>query len=232
MTPQQHRSATTHISADRAQRSVIRPTKRGRAALVISGIVSLVLAVGGLFAFGLASLGGPLPGGLGGAAQPGSGEGTVAAELSGEPGREDGSLGQEGVLSPFEDDHPAVANLDPELRSAMQRAATDAQAQGVDFWLTSGWRSERFQQLLFDEAVTNYLSEEEASRWVSRPTDSNHVTGNAVDIGPTDANSWLSQHGAAYGLCQTYSNEMWHFELDEISPEGWCPEPLTDASAG
>jgi LAS superfamily LD-carboxypeptidase LdcB len=84
---------------------------------------------------------------------------------------------------------------------------------------------------LFDEAVVTYGGERQARRYVSTPELSHHVTGNAVDIGPTDADSWLSQHGTDYGLCQTYANEMWHFEL-ATTPGGVCPEMRPDGSNG
>lgn len=225
--PEQRTALAPRPVSPYAARTAARVRHRRRLALTLLGVITLILAVAGLFAFGLAALTGPVPGGSGK-----SGPAAAVPEPTGELGRQDGAFGDDGKISPFEDDHPAIAELDPELRSAMQRAATDAQAQGVDFWVTSGWRSERLQQRLFDDAVTNYGSVEEATRWVSTPDSSNHVTGTAVDIGPTDANSWLSQHGAGYGLCQTYANEMWHFELAEITPDGWCPEMIADASAG
>ncbi len=79
--------------------------------------------------------------------------------------------------------------------------------------VTSGWRSRAHQQRLLAEAVSRYGSEEEARRYVSTPDTSAHVTGDAVDIGPTDGASWLSQHGSDYGLCQIFANEIWHYEL-------------------
>ena len=81
---------------------------------------------------------------------------------------------------------------------------------------------------LLDEAVNTYGSLEEARRLVSTPDKSAHVTGEAIDIGPTDAADWLIRHGADYGLCQTYANEMWHFELS-TTPGGQCPVPRSDA---
>lgn len=108
---------------------------------------------------------------------------------------------------------PALARLDSALLAALQSAAADAQASGVDMHVTSGWRSAAYQQRLFDEAVVKYGSVDEASKWVHSPSLSKHVSGQAVDIGPTDADGWLIQHGSDYGLCQTYANEMWHFEL-------------------
>jgi zinc D-Ala-D-Ala carboxypeptidase len=48
---------------------------------------------------------------------------------------------------------------------------------------------------------------------VATPDKSAHVSGDAVDIGPSGAAAWLSERGAEYGLCQTYGNEPWHYEL-------------------
>ena len=128
-----------------------------------------------------------------------------------------------------DDDRPTVANLDPDLLAAVRAAARDAQEDGVRLEITSGWRSKAHQQRLFDEAVAEYGSEQEARRYVSPPYLSAHVSGDAVDIGPTEADDWLNQHGAAYGLCQTFANEIWHFEL-ATTPGGECPAMLPDSS--
>jgi zinc D-Ala-D-Ala carboxypeptidase len=144
---------------------------------------------------------------------------------------EDGLVSEDAPLSPFDADHAAIANLDPDLRSAIQDAAIDAGAAGVDLFVNSGWRSERYQQSLLDEAVVTYGSTEEARKWVNTPERSTHVTGEAIDVGPTDAATWLSLHGSGYGLCQVYANEIWHYELAADSA-GNCPEPVADASSG
>ena len=144
-------------------------------------------------------------------------------------GVDDGVVDDVDGISPFADDLPAITKLEPELRAAMQNAARDAIAEGVDFVVTSGWRSAAYQQSSSSTtAVVEYGSEEAAGEFVLTPEESRHVTGEAVDIGRTDANSWLSQHGADYGLCQTYANEMWHFEL-ATEPGGECPPQLPDA---
>lgn len=145
-------------------------------------------------------------------------------------GPADGYITQGGLLSAFEDDLPAVRNLDRDLKEALRRAVSDASSKGVEIFITTGWRSERYQRVLFDEAVTKYGSETEARKWVKTPEDSSHVHGDAVDLGPTEGLDWLSQRGAKYGLCQTYGNEMWHYEL-AVEPGGTCPTPRTDASA-
>ncbi|MFC3890919.1 M15 family metallopeptidase [Lentzea rhizosphaerae] len=136
----------------------------------------------------------------------------------------DGGIPKNGFISLDDDAHAAIANLDPVLLSAMRKAAADATLQGVEFRVTSGWRSAQYQQRLLDEAIELYSSEEEARRWVHPPEKSAHVTGKAMDIGPTNADDWLIQHGAEYGLCQAYANEMWHFEL-LTTPGGECPQP-------
>ena len=59
-------------------------------------------------------------------------------------------------------------------------------------------------------------------------TTSAHVSGDAVDVGPTAADSWLAQHGAAYGLCQIYANEPWHYELRDGAASHGCPQMYAD----
>ncbi|MEU8538421.1 M15 family metallopeptidase [Streptomyces sp. NPDC048717] len=132
-------------------------------------------------------------------------------------------------LTPFDTHHPAVGRLDARLLKAVQAAARDARADGVEFRVTSGWRTREHQQRLLDEAVERYGSVEQARRFVSTPRKSAHVSGKAVDIGPTDADDWLIRKGSAYGLCQVYNNEMWHFEL-LTTPGGTCPSLLIDAA--
>ncbi|MGW2378696.1 M15 family metallopeptidase [Streptomyces sp. NPDC001658] len=131
-------------------------------------------------------------------------------------------------LTVFDDTIPAVANLDPELLKALRRAATDAADDGVDFYVNSGWRSADYQNRLLRDAVAEYGSAEEAVRWVATPETSPHVSGDAVDIGRSDATAWLSEHGAAYGLCQIYRNEPWHYELRPEAVGHDCPRMYTD----
>jgi zinc D-Ala-D-Ala carboxypeptidase len=142
---------------------------------------------------------------------------------------DDGFIAVGESVSAFDEQLPAIANLEPTLRAAVQAAVTDAERDGIVMVVSSGWRSAAYQQALLDDAVARYGSREEARKRVSTPELSHHVTGNAVDIGYTDADSWLSQHGARYGLCQIYANEMWHFEL-ATDPGGVCPEQKLDAA--
>jgi zinc D-Ala-D-Ala carboxypeptidase len=128
----------------------------------------------------------------------------------------------------FDDEVPGVANLDSDLRAALRQAATDAAAAGVEFSVDSGWRSPEYQEHLRQEAVSKYGSEAEAARWVATAETSPHVSGDAVDIGPSAAAAWLSEHGAGYGLCQIYGNEPWHYELRPEALEQGCPPMYAD----
>ena len=143
------------------------------------------------------------------------------------------ALGEAGGAVPdgttvFDDEVPGVANLDPALLRALRRAATDAAADGVELVVDSGWRSPAYEDQLRREAIAKYGSEAEAARWVATGTTSPHVSGDAVDIGPSAAAAWLSARGAAYGLCQIYANEPWHYELRPEAIASGCPAMYSD----
>ncbi|MFB6854948.1 hypothetical protein ACFC18_11785 [Streptomyces sp. NPDC056121] len=57
-----------------------------------------------------------------------------------------------------------------------------------------------------------------------------HVSGDAVDIGHSAARTWLSVHGAVYGLCQIYKNESWHYELRSEAIDHSCPRTYADST--
>jgi hypothetical protein len=128
----------------------------------------------------------------------------------------------------FDDEIPGVAKLSADLLDALRRAATDAADDGVQLYVDSGWRSPEYQERLLREAISKYGSEKAASRWVATPETSAHVKGDAVDIGPSRAAAWLSAHGAAYGLCQVYGNEPWHYELRPEAIDHGCPRVYAD----
>lgn len=142
------------------------------------------------------------------------------------------ALGEENGYVPegvtvFDAAIPAVANIDPALLSALRRAATAAKDDGVEFVVNSGWRSPAYQEQLLNEAVAEYGSKEEAARWVATPDKSPHVSGDAIDLG-RGAAGWLSKRGSAYGLCQIYANEAWHYELRPEAVNDGCPAPYAD----
>jgi D-alanyl-D-alanine carboxypeptidase len=149
------------------------------------------------------------------------------------PSEDRGALGEADGVVPdgttvFDDDIPAVADLDPTLLRALRRAATDAARDRVEVYVSSGWRSRKYQEELFRQAVSRYGSTKEAARWVATPGTSAHESGDAVDIGHSDAASWLFDHGSRYGLCRIYSNEPWHYELRPEAIDHGCPQMYAD----
>lgn len=152
----------------------------------------------------------------------------VQATVGFAPGAADGHIADGTVVTLADEELPAIARLTPELLQAMRAAEVDAADEGIRFEVTSGWRSEAYQRWLLQEAIELYASEEVARQYVATPDRSKHVTGDAVDIASLDAQLWLIEHGSRYGICQTYANERWHFEL-ATSPGGTCPEMQVDA---
>jgi hypothetical protein len=158
---------------------------------------------------------------------------TAASPIDVLPSGPRGGLGEADGAVPdgttvFDDAIPAVANLDPALLGALRQAATGAADDGVEFFVDSGWRSPEYQEQLLHKAIAKYGSEKGAARWVATPNTSAHVSGDAVDIGPSDATAWLSEHGAEYGLCQIYGNEPWHYELRPGAIDHGCPPVYAD----
>ena len=144
------------------------------------------------------------------------------------PSDADGVIREGDQPKVFDTDRVAVGKLDPALLDALQRAANDAAADGLEFRVNSGWRSAALQEHMLREAVVQYGSEAEAARWVAGPTTSAHVSGQAVDLGPLPTLDWLAQRGSAYGLCQIYANESWHYELRPDAVNEGCPEMYSD----
>lgn len=155
-----------------------------------------------------------------------SATGPVAA-----PSEADGVIRDGDQPTVFDVDRVAVGNLDPALLTALQRAASDAEGDGITFRVNSGWRTPALQERMLQDAIVQYGSEAEARRWVATPETSEHVTGDAVDLGPWSALDWLAQRGWRYGLCQIYANESWHYELRPEAVDDGCPEMLADPTA-
>jgi zinc D-Ala-D-Ala carboxypeptidase len=131
-----------------------------------------------------------------------------------------------GGVTAFDGGYPAVSRLDPALLDALRGAADAAAEDGVTIYVNSGWRSARYQQQLLDEAVEEHGAD--AARWVATVETSAHVSGDAVDVGRSEAAAWLSRHGARFGLCRTYDNEPWHYELRPDAVGGSCPRRYPD----
>ena len=194
-----------------------RKHERRLTALIAVTLVAAVISFGLAACSSLDSSGSPVIDDNSATHQP---TGTPKKKKGGAPGAEDGVLPDNA--SPFDTSLPGVAKLNPQLLKAIQDAATAAEKSGIKLYLTTGWRSKEYQEQLLKDAIAKYGSEKKAREYVSSPEESHHVTGQAVDVGPTDADDWLNRKGARFGLCQTLSNEIWHFEL-ATTPGGECP---------
>jgi zinc D-Ala-D-Ala carboxypeptidase len=182
----------------------------------VAGLLAVIAAIAAALGYQAASSSST-------AASPGH---LLRAELRGALGEADSAVPAGTTV--FDDHVAGVAKLDPDLLAALRRAATDATHEGVELYVDSGWRSPAYQEQLFQQAVSKYGSAAAAARWVAPPNKSAHVSGDAVDIGPTDAAKWLSEHGAEYGLCQIYGNEPWHYELRPEAVDQGCPAMYAD----
>jgi zinc D-Ala-D-Ala carboxypeptidase len=204
---------------DRSRHDHPRPRPRtARRPAVLAGTV----AVAALALAGCSAAGGPGDGSRALPAVPVSTADPASQEPTGAPG--DGS----GPAAPPLAD--GLDGVDADLAARFRAAQGAADAEGVELRVTSGRRTPEEQQRLVDDAVATH-GVPEAYRWVLPPESSAHVQGLAVDVGPTEGAYWLAQHGVDFGLCQTYANEVWHFEK---LPDGadTCPEQHPDSSWG
>jgi hypothetical protein len=198
-----------------------RPTASGRLAIVAI-VIGFVLTA-------CTAVSGPDD-----ASSPSTGSASRSGRSSGSGSAQGAPAGAaDGVLpdhtSAYDTSLPGIAKLDPALRKAVQQAEDAMKEDGIKMQVTTGWRSKKYQEELLEKAIRKYGSKKKALQYVAEPGESHHVTGHAVDIGPTDADYWLIRHGSRYGLCQTLSNEVWHFEL-ATTPGGTCPPMTTPKS--
>jgi hypothetical protein len=124
-----------------------------------------------------------------------------------------------------------VTALHPLLQARFDAAQRAASLEGIHLYLTSGFRDESRQAVLFANAVKKYGSESEAAKWVLPPQFSHHPRGLAIDVnypGDRPGAKWLESNGARFGLCRVYANEWWHFE-GVIAPGESCPEMAANA---
>lgn len=141
---------------------------------------------------------------------------------------EDEPLGQteitEGTKRPTE--------LHPQVLARFLSAQAAAKAEGITMTIDSGYRTLETQNYLFQRAIKEHKTPEEAIKWVLPGDLSRHPWGLALDVNlnhDKSGASWLEANGATYGLCRVYENEWWHFE-PLIAPGGICPPLLPDAS--
>ena len=124
-----------------------------------------------------------------------------------------------------------VIEIHPLLTSRFTAAEISAAREGINLYITSGFRSQARQKVLFANAIEKYGSETEAAKWVLPAHFSHHPQGLAIDVNyPKDplGAKWLENNGARFGLCRVYGNEWWHFE-GVIAPGESCPAMAENA---
>lgn len=132
-----------------------------------------------------------------------------------------------------EDRDPQWRYMRSEAADNFHKMVEAARNDGVDFVMTTAYRSYGFQSILWDNAINRYGSEDAANTLVARPGQSEHQSGLAVDIssaennyqlnenfGNTEAGKWVAAHAAEYGFILRYpadktdvtgySFEPWH----------------------
>jgi len=141
---------------------------------------------------------------------------------------EDEPLGQTEIIEGTK----RPTDLHPQVLARFHSAQAAAKAEGIEMTIDSGYRSMETQNSLFQKAIKEHKTKEEAIKWVLPEDLSRHPWGLALDINlhhEKSGASWLEANGATFGLCRVYVNEWWHFE-PLIAPGGICPPLLPDAS--
>lgn len=134
------------------------------------------------------------------------------------------SLGN-SALQQITDSQSATTEIHPVLLQRFNAAYITAKRDGVNLYITSGFRTLTRQELLFEKAIKKYGSESEAAKWVLPAPYSHHPQGLAIDVnypGDRQGAKWLELNGSKFGLCRVYANEWWHFE-GVIAPGETCP---------
>src|SRR5215218_1005827 len=91
----------------------------------------------------------------------------------------------------------------PDVARAFDRMERAARADGVALLITSAYRSDAEQAVLWRRNPD--------PRWVARPGESLHRYGTELDLGPPAAYAWLAAHAGAFHFLRRYPHEPWHF---------------------
>jgi hypothetical protein len=91
----------------------------------------------------------------------------------------------------------------PDVATAFDRMERAAHAGGVSLIITSAYRSDAEQAILF--------ARHPDPRWVAPPGRSLHRLGTELDLGPPAAYGWLARNAGRFRFTQRYSWEPWHY---------------------
>ena len=114
----------------------------------------------------------------------------------------------------------------PDVAQAFDRMERAARADGVALLITSAYRSDAEQAVLWRRHPD--------PRWVARPGESLHRYGTELDLGPPAAYAWLAAHAGAFHFIRRYDHEPWHFgyELNARSAPRTAAQGAADGRAG
>ncbi len=94
----------------------------------------------------------------------------------------------------------------PAVAAAFDLMDAAARSEGIDLVVTSGFRSDAEQAVLF--------ARHPDPRWVAPPGRSRHRDATELDLNMVAggaAHAWLAAHGGAFGFLQRYDWEPWHW---------------------
>jgi len=91
----------------------------------------------------------------------------------------------------------------PDVARAFDRLAAAARADGVAVVISSAYRSNAEQAVLF--------ARNPDPRWVAPPGTSLHRCGTELDLGPPGAYAWLDANAPRFGFVRRYPWEPWHY---------------------
>ena len=100
--------------------------------------------------------------------------------------------------------------VDPDAQAAFDKMQADAAKEGLNIYISSGFRSYDYQAGLYDRYVQR-SGKAEADRYSARAGHSEHQTGLAFDLNSidmtfadTDECAWVNEHCAEYGFIIRY----------------------------
>ena len=91
----------------------------------------------------------------------------------------------------------------PDVALAFDRLERAARAEGVSLLISSGYRSDAEQAMLFRANPD--------PEWVAPPGTSLHRLGTELDLGPPAAYGWLAANAPRFRFIQRYAHEPWHW---------------------
>jgi len=111
----------------------------------------------------------------------------------------------------------------PDVAQAFDRMAAEARRDGVHLVVSSGFRSDAEQAILF--------ARHPDPKWVAPPGESLHRNATELDLGPPAAFAWLAANAGRFHFLQRYAWEPWHYGFT-LNPRSSPRAASAEARAG